>query len=59
MLAKNVAHQAILTGHTALFTTAADLLLDLNVEMATRKGLPTILQVPFCVVVTAVEMGVR
>ena len=25
----------------------------------TRKGLPTILQVPFCVVVTAVEMGVR
>ena len=28
-------------------------------EMATRKGLPTILQVSFCVVVTAVEMGVR
>ena len=28
-------------------------------EMATRKGLPTILQVPFCVVVTAVEMGMR
>ena len=25
----------------------------------TRKGLPTILQVSFCVVVTAVEMGVR
>ena len=30
-----------------------------GVEMASRKGLPTILQVPFCVVVTAVEMGVR
>jgi DNA replication protein DnaC len=30
MLAKNIAHQAILAGHTALFTTAADLLLDLN-----------------------------
>ena len=30
MLAKNVAHQAILAGHSALFTTAADLLLDLN-----------------------------
>ena len=30
-----------------------------GVEMATRKGLPTILQVPFCGVVTAVEMGVR
>ena len=30
-----------------------------ELEMATRKGLPTILQVSFCVVVTAVEMGVR
>ena len=30
MLAKNIAHQAILAGKTALFTTAADLLLDLN-----------------------------
>ena len=30
MLAKNIAHQTILAGHTALFTTAADLLLDLN-----------------------------
>ena len=27
--------------------------------MASRKGLPTILQVPFCVVVTAIEVGVR
>ena len=30
MLAKNIAHQAVLAGHSALFTTAADLLLDLN-----------------------------
>ncbi len=36
MLAKNVAHQAILTGHTALFTTAADLLLDLNGQETAR-----------------------
>ena len=28
MLAKNIAHQAILAGHTALFTTAADRLLE-------------------------------
>ena len=28
MLAKNIAHQAVLAGHSALFTTAADLLLD-------------------------------
>ena len=28
MLAKNIAHQTILAGHTALFTTAADLLLE-------------------------------
>ncbi len=30
-----------------------------GVVAARWKGLPTILQVPFCVVVTAVEMGVR
>ena len=30
MLAKNIAHQAVLAGHSALFTTAADLLLNLN-----------------------------
>ena len=30
MIAKNVAHQAILAGHTVLFITAADLLLDLG-----------------------------
>lgn len=36
MLAKNIAHQAILKGHAALFTTAADLLLDLNGQETTR-----------------------
>ena len=30
MLAKKIAHQAVLAGHSALFTTAADLLLNLN-----------------------------
>ena len=36
MLAKNIAHQAILAGHSALFTTAADLLLDLNRQKTAR-----------------------
>ena len=36
MLAKNIAHQAILAGHSALFTTAADLLLDLNGQESAR-----------------------
>ena len=36
MLAKNIAHQAVLTGHSALFTTAADLLLDLNGQETAR-----------------------
>lgn len=36
MLAKNLVHEAILAGHTALFTTAADLLLDLNAQETTR-----------------------
>ena len=36
MLAKNIAHQAILAGHSALFTTAADLLLDLNGQETAR-----------------------
>jgi DNA replication protein DnaC len=38
MIAKNVVHQAILHGHSALFTTAADLLLDLNGQ-ETARGL--------------------
>jgi DNA replication protein DnaC len=38
MLAKNLVHQAILQGHSALFTTAADLLLDLN-SQETARGL--------------------
>ncbi len=38
MIAKNVVHQAILHGHSALFTTAADLLLDLNAQ-DTARGL--------------------
>lgn len=36
MLAKNLVHQAILQGHSALFITAADLLLDLNSQEAAR-----------------------
>jgi DNA replication protein DnaC len=38
MIAKNTVHQAILHGHSALFTTAADLLLDLNGQ-ETARGL--------------------
>jgi DNA replication protein DnaC len=38
MIAKNTVHQAILQGHSALFTTAADLLLDLN-RQETARGL--------------------
>ena len=36
MIAKNVLHEAVLAGHTALFTTAADLLLDLNGQEMSR-----------------------
>ena len=36
MLAKNIAHQAVLAGHSALFTTAADLLLDLSGQETAR-----------------------
>ncbi len=36
MLAKNIAHQAILAGHSARFITAADLLLDLNGQETAR-----------------------
>jgi DNA replication protein DnaC len=36
MIAKNTVHQAILHGHSALFTTAADLLLDLNSQETAR-----------------------
>ena len=36
MIAKNLVHQAILHGHSALFTTAADLLLDLNGQETAR-----------------------
>ncbi|MCC7243079.1 MAG: IS21-like element helper ATPase IstB [Acidobacteria bacterium] len=37
MIAKNVVHQAILHGHSALFTTASDLLLDLNGQETARS----------------------
>jgi DNA replication protein DnaC len=36
MVAKNIAHQAILAGYGALFVTAADLLLDLAAQESTR-----------------------
>jgi DNA replication protein DnaC len=38
MLTKNLVHQAVLAGHTALFVTASDLLLDLNAQ-DTARGL--------------------
>jgi DNA replication protein DnaC len=36
MLAKNIAHQAILAGHSVLFVTAADMLLDLTSQESAR-----------------------
>ena len=36
MIAQNIAHQAILKGHTALFTTASSMLLDLGGQESAR-----------------------
>lgn len=36
MIAKNIAHAAVLAGHTVLFTTASDLLLDLSKQETAR-----------------------
>jgi len=36
MIAKNIAHQAILTGHSVLFITAANLMLDLGAQESSR-----------------------
>ena len=36
MMAQNIAHQAVLKGHTALFTTASQLLLDLGAQDSPR-----------------------
>lgn len=36
MIAQNVAHQAVIAGHTALFTTASQLLLDLGAQDSPR-----------------------
>ena len=36
MLAKNIVHETVLAGHTALLTTASDLLLDLNGQETAR-----------------------
>ncbi len=36
MLTKNLVHQAVLAGHSALFVTASDLLLDLNSQDTAR-----------------------
>lgn len=36
MVAQNVAHQAILAGHSVLFTTAAQMLLDLGAQESSR-----------------------
>jgi len=36
MIAQNIAHQAVLAGHTALFTTASQLLLDLGAQDSPR-----------------------
>jgi len=36
MIAQNIAHQAVLAGHTALFTTASQLMLDLGAQDSPR-----------------------
>ena len=36
MIAQNIAHQAVVEGHTALFTTASQLLLDLGAQDSPR-----------------------
>lgn len=36
MIAQNIAHQAVVAGHTALFTTASQLLLDLGAQDSPR-----------------------
>lgn len=36
MVAQNIAHQAVVSGHTALFTTASQLLLDLGAQDSPR-----------------------
>jgi DNA replication protein DnaC len=36
MIAQNIAHQAVLAGHSVLFTTAAQLLLDLGAQESSR-----------------------
>jgi DNA replication protein DnaC len=36
MIAQNIAHQAVLTGHSVLFTTAAQMLLDLGGQESSR-----------------------
>lgn len=36
MIAQNIAHEAILKGHTALFTTASSMLLDLGAQESAR-----------------------
>src|SRR5690606_29522779 len=36
MIAQNIAHQAILAGHSVLFTTAAQMLLDLGAQESSR-----------------------
>jgi DNA replication protein DnaC len=37
MIAQNIAHQAILEGHSVLFTTAAQMLLDLGAQESSRS----------------------
>ena len=37
MIAQNIAHEAVLTGHSVLFTTAAQLLLDLGAQESSRS----------------------
>ncbi len=37
MIAQNIAHQAILAGHSVLFTTAAQMLLDLGAQESSRS----------------------
>ena len=67
MLAKNIAYQALIAGHTVLCTVAGQLLGDLTAtesDAALRRRLrqysaPDVLVIDLCVVISYVELGHR
>ena len=67
MLAKNIAYQALIAGHTLLCTVAGQLLGDLTAtesDAALRRRLrqysaPDVLVIDLCVVISYVELGHR